>query len=106
MKKRSLPYQKQCTWKAFSVYIRLRDADLNGICACCTCGAFHHWKDGLRINAGHAVPGRGNAVLFDESIVAAQCAGCNNDGGGEQYKFFEFLKKKHGWDDGVIQEKL
>lgn len=106
MKKRSLPYQKDLTWKQFSIFIRLRDSDDQGYCKCATCPKIVFWKDGLYINAGHAVPGRGNAVLFDESLVHAQCSGCNNDGGGEQYKFIEFLKKKHGWDNGVIEEKL
>jgi hypothetical protein len=29
----------------FSQYIRLRDADKNGICSCITCGAKVHWKN-------------------------------------------------------------
>ena len=106
MKTRSLSYQKSQTWKAFSVFIRLRDADGKGIVKCCTCPRIVFWKDGSRINAGHAVSGRGNAVLFDETLVAGQCTVCNHQGAGEQYKFFENLKNKYGWDDGVIQEKL
>jgi len=59
----------------------------------------YFWANGWQINAGHAIPGRGNAVLFDEKLVVVQCSGCNNDGGGQQWKFLEFLKKKFGWDD-------
>ena len=106
MKKRSLSTQKKATWKACSIYIRLRDADQNGIVKCCTCDTYIFWKDGNRINAGHAIPGHGNLIMFDETLIAGQCVGCNNYGGGEQYRFFEYLKKKYGWDDGVIQEKL
>ena len=105
---RKLTYkgQKARTWKAFSVYIRLRDADNLGVCRCCTCDFRAWWGAGHLINAGHAIPGRGNAVLFDETLVAAQCVKCNLDGGGQQYKFIKFLKKKYGWDDAVIEEKL
>lgn len=60
-----------------------------------------HYKDS---DAGHFVPGRGNEVLFDDAHIFPQCQGCNFDGGGEQYKYGLFLKKKYGYTDQIIDE--
>lgn len=65
-------------WQIFSKYIRLRDCNKHikgGMFApCWTCGVIKHYSE---LQAGHFVPGRGNAVLFDEEGVRSQCAGCN-----------------------------
>lgn len=69
---------KDRAWKAFSKYIRTRDClktthtKEQGVCI--TCGQVKEFKS---LQAGHLVGGRGNAVLFDEEIVNAQCGGCN-----------------------------
>jgi hypothetical protein len=57
-------------------------------------------------NAGHFVPGRGNAVLFDDAHIFPQCNVCNCQGGGEQFKYGIFLKERLGYDDGVLDEIL
>lgn len=41
---------KATAWKWFSLYIRLRDASLDGYVRCCTCSSIKHFK---QIQAGH-----------------------------------------------------
>ena len=65
-------------WKIFSQYIRLRDCikSLGAVDRgkCVTCGRIYPFK---KLQAGHFVPGRTRAVLFDERCVHAQCFLCN-----------------------------
>ena len=88
---------KDTAWKWFSLYIRLRDclattgSDIQ--CRCVTCGKIVPYE---QLDAGHALPGRHNSVLFDESIVYAQCRKCNQQGDGEKVAFRKFLVEKHG----------
>lgn len=65
---------KAKAWKTFSEFIRKKYADENGFCKCVTCGKIEFWK---KMQAGHAVGGRNNAVLFHEEIVHVQCVHCN-----------------------------
>lgn len=84
-------------WNLFSKYIRLRDCEAyqkNGTFApCFTCEKLTHYKD---LQAGHFVPGRGNAVLFDEEGVHAQCASCNIFHYGNSSSYWENMIKKFG----------
>ena len=88
---------KDIAWKWFSLYIRLRDSlETTGSdtqCRCVTCCNVVPYD---QLDAGHAIPGRHNAVLFDESIVYAQCRKCNQQGDGEKVAFRNFLVSKHG----------
>ena len=98
-RKRRTPYQmqKDRTWRAFSRFIRTRDCldttrDAEwGVCV--TCGNTYHFKD---LQAGHYVPGRNNAVLFDEEGVHAQCRGCNTFGGGQPAKYHAYMLGRYG----------
>lgn len=94
---------KNTVWKACADYIKAREADIYGMVKCVTCDLRMHFRDHI-CNAGHFVPGRGNAVLFDDAHIFPQCSGCNCDGGGEQYKFGLFLKERYGYDDATIDE--
>jgi hypothetical protein len=89
---------KDKTWKMFSLYIKLRDADENGICTCCTCGQRMNFNS-EKCHAGHFIAGRNNTVLFDENLVHAQCAKDNIWGSGEQGLYFLFMKDKYGHTD-------
>lgn len=93
MRKKS--YQKDKTWEAFSIYIRLRDADKDGFCICISCRKMFHWED---MQAGHLIPSRSNNILFDEEIVYAQCPE-DNLNQGEQALFWRNLKKLKGYDE-------
>jgi len=52
-----------------------------------TCGVYRPFKE---LQAGHAVGGRTNAVLFNEDLVHAQCYACNimRNGNYERYALF------------------
>ena len=89
---------KDTAWKWFSKYIRLRDClattGTDDRCVCVTCGKIVYDGDGLE--AGHAIPRRHNAVLFDPTIVYGQCHTCNYTNKGERQAFRMFLVNKHG----------
>ena len=74
---------KERAWKAFSDWVRLRDCLATtgtrdyGICITCSERGDPSWKPYKELQAGHAVGGRGNAVLFHEQLVNAQCGYCN-----------------------------
>lgn len=72
----------------FSKYIRLRDADKNGYCTCCTCSRKFHWKE---IQAGHFMSRKHYSTRWDERNVHSQCPRCNIFSQGEQYKYSIFL---------------
>lgn len=103
-KKPSVAKLKKKAWSFFSIYIRQKDADRNGINACVTCGVKAHWK---KLQAGHMVAGRGNNILFDERGVAPQCYACNCCKHGNVLAYIEYLEKKLGRDTAwVIIEDL
>ena len=97
MKKFKEPDYKKLAWKEFSKYIRLRDclestgSFEQGICF--TCGKFYPFN---KLQAGHFVPGRGNAVLFDEVGCRAQCVQCNIFKHGEQLLYRQHLVNLYG----------
>lgn len=99
----SLTSLKEKAWTAFSRFIRLRDSDEYGYCVCCTCPTRLPWRE---MTAGHFVSGRGNAVLFDERVVHAQCVRCNVFNGGEYARYFLFMRRKYGLSDSQIEELL
>ena len=84
-------------WKAFSRYIRLRDCLMTSgnleYGKCVTCGNVFAID---RLQAGHFIPGRNNAILFDPRCVHAQCIGCNMYGGGKQPAYYEFMLQRYG----------
>lgn len=61
-------------WRWFSKYIRLRDADDQGICKCFTCGRVKHWK---QMDCGHGIGRQYKATKYDEKNNHAQCKRCN-----------------------------
>lgn len=67
---------KEKVWDKFSLYIRLRDSDEKGYCACISCGRVRFYKD--KVDAGHFIPkNSGDNIYFDEDNVHAQCRYCN-----------------------------
>lgn len=90
-------------WKWFSIFIRLRDANDEGICKCCTCGKFAFWKGGI-MQAGHGVSRNHWGTRYNERNVHAQCSGCNakHIGGGRQAEYAQFVNKRYSepnqWD--------
>lgn len=90
---KTIKQAKKKTWEQFSRYTRLRYADKNGICTCVTCGVKRPWK---QMQAGHALAGRGNSILFHENLVFPQCYGCNCCASGRLDVFQKFLIDKYG----------
>jgi hypothetical protein len=84
---------------AFSEYIRLRDADENGIVSCITCGDRQHWRD---VDCGHFVK-RGNAsVRWNLKNSAGQCRLCNSTHDGMEDLHAEAIDRKYG--EGTAEE--
>ena len=94
---------KKLAWKTFSLFVRTRDAlrttGTTDTCRCYTCGAVYPISE---IDAGHAIPGRHEAILLDEELVYGQCRKCNRLNGGEQQAFRILLTQIHGeewWEE-------
>jgi len=100
-KKWTLVDWKEWLWDTrFSPYIRLRDClRTTGSPDCGQCVTCHKVYPRNRLQAGHFVPGRTDAILFDEDCVHAQCYRCNCvlDAWPEYYRF---MQKEYG------QEKI
>jgi 5-methylcytosine-specific restriction endonuclease McrA len=82
----------------FSEYVRLRDADENGIVTCITCGDKHHWTE---VDCGHLVP-RGNmATRWKLENANGQCRLCNSTHDGKYDDHAAAVDRIHG--DGTAQ---
>jgi hypothetical protein len=103
IKKMTVSKAKKRAWSAFSLYIRLKYADKDGMSLCVTCGAIRHYKE---LQAGHMVPGRSNSILFDERGVFPQCVVCNLFKGGRPLEYQAFLRRRHGKEqaDQMIED--
>lgn len=104
-KLKSLSSLKKKAWVLFSQYIRQSSADNYGVCVCYTCGERQQWKEA---QAGHAIPGRHNAVLYDEEIVRVQCVACNIFRRGNYQAFITKLIKSNGiewWENKLSDSR-
>lgn len=110
-----LKIAKDKAWESFAYYIRIRDslATTGTIshCVCITCKerGIDEPKDFSHIQAGHAVGGRGNAVLFHEEIVNGQCDYCNNPRmglGGDYGNYAIALIKRYGLEHVTYLQSL
>lgn len=110
-RKASISTSKKKAWTAFSLYIRTRDCveyakkhpELNnGLEApCTTCGRVYPLA---KLQAGHFVSGRTNAVLFDERGVNSQCYGCNVKEHGNITAYWVWMERKYGRE--IIDELM
>jgi hypothetical protein len=96
---------KDTAWRWFSKYIRLRDCisttGFKDQGKCVTCGGYFPFSE---LQAGHAIGGRNDAVLFDEKLVNAQCGRCNKSFeygglGGNYAKYHLWYIHKYGEQD-------
>lgn len=93
-------------WDMFSLYIRLRDADENGICRCFTCGVYRHYK---KIDCGHGIPRQHKGTFLNEKNNHAQCKHCNGFEGGKREEYKVEMDKRYGegtWDKMIITSKI
>ena len=79
--------------KWFSLYIRLREATLEGLCQCFTCGKVGHYK---KLQCGHFQSRKHHSTRWNEQNCQVQCVGCNMFKQGEQWKFGLKLNGKYG----------
>ncbi len=93
MKKRTRSKVVKELDRVFSLYIRQRDANLDGFVECFTCGRSNHWK---KLQCGHFMSRSRYATRWDEINCQNQCPKCNLFNQGEQYKFSQQLDEKHG----------
>ena len=100
-KKSSLTRAKNLADKYFSLYVRQRDADENGMVKCCTCGKRGHWKD---FDCGHFMSRRYEATRFEEKNTGVQCTGCNIFSQGKQFEFGKYLDERYG--EGTAENML
>ena len=77
--------------RAFSVYIRLRDADSQGRIHCITCGTPHYWKES---DCCHYIGRQHMATRWNEQNCAAGCRRCNRfeEGNKINWKMNEHTK--------------
>lgn len=96
---------KRKAWDLLSQIIRRSHANSDGMVGCYTCERFAHWAE---MDAGHAISGRGNGVLFDERIIRPQCRYCNRMRNGNYEVFITRLMREHLWTaddwDAVVTE--
>ena len=86
--------------KWFSLYIRLRNATLEGMVQCFTCGKVGHYKSG-GMQCGHFMSRRFLATRYDE-LNQIQCVKCNMFEQGMQWQFGLNLDAKYG--EGTAEE--
>lgn len=87
-------------WKAFSRFVRLRDAlrttGTKTHANCVTCGRRYKITGRGNIQAGHFQGGRSNAILIDEKGVHAQCYGCNVGKKGNPIPYYKYMLERYG----------
>lgn len=80
-------------WDIFSIYIRLRDSDDQGVGKCFTCGKPIHWTKG---DCGHGIGRQHKGTKFNEMNNHLQCKKCNGFEGGMREAYKENMNKKYG----------
>ena len=105
-KKRTVASVKKIAWKWFSQYIRMRDCLKTTGCTswglCITCSKRLHIK---LLQAGHFIPGRHNANLFNEKGCHAQCFNCNINLKGNTLIYRRKIVEMYGEGYDEILEK-
>jgi hypothetical protein len=92
-------------WEVFSVFIRLRDSDVQGIGKCFTCRRVVHWSKG---DAGHGIPRQHKATKFNECNNHLQCKHCNGFEGGMREVYRDEMNKRYGfqtWEKMLVASK-
>ena len=97
---------KATAWGWFAKYIKLRDClattGYPTMAKCITCDETKPWDD---LDAGHMIPGRTGGILFDETIVFAQCRDCNRIGNGEKQAFKLVMIERNGAEWYALKEQ-
>lgn len=73
----------------FSRYIRIREANANGIAECYTCGKTEHWT---KLQCGHYIKRSDTLLRWDSRNARTQCVECNCNKHGNVEKYTENLE--------------
>lgn len=73
----------------FSRYIRIREANTNGIAECYTCGKTDHWT---KLQCGHYIKRADTLLRWDSRNARTQCVECNCNKHGNIEKYTENLE--------------
>ena len=93
MKRKGIQSYKKKLDKIFSVFIRMREADKNGMTKCYTCGVPKHWKE---LQCGHFCPRQYLSLRYDETNCHVQCYACNMLYNGQPSVFALNLERDYG----------
>jgi len=93
--------------RVFSLFIRKKYANSEGMVKCFTCPKILPYLDGRKINCGHFVSRSYLATRYDERNCRPQCWGCNNTaygwgGHGRPVEFAFGLEAEYG--KGIVEE--
>ena len=83
---------------------RIEEADEDGWCECCTCGAIAQWDDGM--HGGHYVSRSHNSAAFLDVNVHAQCVLCNAYNGGKEAEHRAYIAERYGEDVAAELDRL
>lgn len=86
-------------WEVFSLYIRLRDSNFDGIGKCISCNQHFFYK---LTDCGHFIPRTHKATKYDERNNNLQCVGCNRLKEGNLEAYASSLERK--WGIGITDE--
>lgn len=92
-------YWKKEANRLFSLYIRQRDANKQGIVKCCTCNKKAPWR---YVDCGHFMSRVHEATLYHPKNASGQCKLCNGIQSGRQYEHSIHLNKK--WGPGTSEK--
>lgn len=102
----TLSQAKKRAWKQLSIYVRTRDAlKTTGTVLyahCISCDRRYPAFGKGCLQAGHFIPGRSGAVLFDDRGIHAQCYNCNVNLKGNWVPYEKKLIEMYGVE--VVEE--
>jgi hypothetical protein len=85
--------------RVFSIFIRTRFMDHQGIAKCFSCGDFHHWRKG---DCGHYISRDNKPLRWDETNTQFQCKRCNITLSGNYPAYTQALVRKYG--PGILDQ--
>lgn len=89
------PILKKVLIDIFSIWIRTRYADEQGIVKCFTCGRIDYWWE---MDCGHWERSNNYGTKWDEENCQVQCTRCNITMSGNYERFAEHLQTRYGND--------
>lgn len=83
--------------RLFQLKRRLESSNIDGFCACVTCGKVDHYT---KMQGGHFIPkGISSYHAFEDKNVHVQCPGCNLYGmkhGIAAYRYHTYMVDRYG----------